>query len=124
MDPLIVKVYSQGGGDLPYFVGKQYGTGWLTTIGKYAFPILKRLFHIASNTAEDVLVKERPVMSSLKEHAIKEVKDTVKRGLGRKVSINRRGLKRAASKTTPPLFAFQKRKKSRRGGRKHQRRRR
>ena len=76
---------------------------WLSTIGKYAFPILKRLFHVATNTAEDVLTKDRPVLSSLKEHAIKEVKDTVKRGLGkRKASINRSFLKR--SMTTPPLF--------------------
>ena len=106
MDPLVVKVYSQGGGDLPYFAGKQYGTGWLSTIGKYAFPILKRLFNVASNTAEDVLVKEKPILSSLKEHAIKEVKDTVKRGLGRKRTraINSSSL-RKRSASIPPFFA-------------------
>ena len=112
MDPQIVKVYSQIGGDLPYFIGKQYGAGWLSSIGKYAFPIIKRLINVASNTAEDVLVKDRPVLSALKEHAIKEVKDTVKRGLGRrrrrKVSINR-GRKRMTS--TPPLFASKRKKK-------------
>lgn len=102
MDPLIIKTYSQVGGELPFFVGKQYGTGWLSTIGKYAFPILKRLFHVATNTAEDVFIKDKPILSSLKDHAISEVKDTLKRGLGKKIP----NIKKRKRKTSiPPMFA-------------------
>ena len=32
---------SQYGGALPYFVGKQYGNGWLRTVARIAFPIIK-----------------------------------------------------------------------------------
>lgn len=113
MEPLLIKTYSQVGGDLPYFVGKQYGTGWLSTIAKYAFPILKRLFNVATHTAQDVLVNEKPVLPSLKEHAISEVKDTIKRGLGKKITR-----KRGRSMSVPPIFAspsnIKKRKRKRR----------
>ena len=31
----IAEIYSspQNGGELPYFIGKQYGSGWLKTLG-------------------------------------------------------------------------------------------
>lgn len=68
----IASLYSrpQNGGELPYFVGKQYGSGWLKTLGRFAFPILKRLGRMALGTASDVLVKSQPLLPSLKERAI------------------------------------------------------
>ena len=40
MDNSIVEAYSrQDGGDLPYLVGKQYGSGWLRTIARIAFQL-------------------------------------------------------------------------------------
>ena len=60
----------QNGGELPYFVGKQYGSGWLKTLGRLAFPIIKRLGRMALGTASDVLVRSKPLLSSLKERAI------------------------------------------------------
>lgn len=71
-NPDIISLYSQGhqGGELPYFVGKQYGSGWLRTIGRFAFPILKRLGLAAVGTAQDVLMKNKPLLPSLKSHAI------------------------------------------------------
>jgi len=66
---------NQLGGDLPFFVGKQYGSGWLSTLAKVAFPILKRLVgaasHVASNVAQDVIYNERPIGEAVKEHALK-----------------------------------------------------
>jgi hypothetical protein len=66
----IIKLYSrsQQGGELPYFVGKQYGSGWLRTIGRFAFPILRKLGIIAAKTARDVLEDRKPVFESLKRH--------------------------------------------------------
>ena len=45
MEAHLADFYSkpQLGGDLPYFVGKQYGGGWLKTIGRFAFPIIKKI---------------------------------------------------------------------------------
>jgi hypothetical protein len=66
---------NQLGGDLPFFVGKQYGSGWLSTLAKVAFPILKRLAGVAtgvaSNIAHDVIYNERPIGEAVKEHALK-----------------------------------------------------
>ena len=74
VDPLIVQAYSQSGGDLPYFVGAyQNGTGWLRTLGRFAFPILKRVLNVAQNTAKDVLFHGKPVLSSLGSNALAEV---------------------------------------------------
>ena len=69
MDRQIAHVYSQSGGDLPYFVGKQYGSGWLRTLGRMAFPILKSLGSVAANTAADVLLDEKPLKESLISNA-------------------------------------------------------
>ena len=75
MEASIVQAYSQGGGggDLPYFVGKQYGSGWLRTIGRFAFPLIKRAMKVFGNTAEDVLVNEKPVLTSLRDNALNEL---------------------------------------------------
>ena len=66
----IATLYSknQQGGELTFFVGKQYATGWLRTIARMAFPILKRLGIIAANTASDVIMKDQKVLPSLKQN--------------------------------------------------------
>ena len=71
-DAEIVSIYSrpQEGGALQYFVGKQYGTGWLRTLGRIAFPILKRFGIVAAKTAQDVLYNDQKVLPSLKRNAL------------------------------------------------------
>ena len=66
----IATLYSknQQGGELPFFAGKQYGSGWLRTIARLAFPILKRLGIIAANTASDVIMKDQKILPSLKQN--------------------------------------------------------
>ena len=68
MDKAIINAYLKpmSGGELPYFVGKQYGNGWLRTIGRLAFPILRRIAGVAADTAEDVIVKEKKFLPSFK----------------------------------------------------------
>ena len=94
----------QEGGGLAYFVGKQYGSGWLRTLGRFAFPILKRVFRVAGNVAKNVLDDpEKPVLTSLRDNALNEVVRTV--GETVDSSINR-GKKRGAQTTkTAPFYA-------------------
>ena len=75
----IVSTYSgpQTGGELPYFVGKQYGSGWLQVIGRLAFPILKRIGKLVGKTFNDVVVNKKPFVSSLKDNALEEVNDFI-----------------------------------------------
>jgi hypothetical protein len=83
----IVNMYSRGmqGGELPYFVGKQYGSGWLRTIGRMALPILRKLGLSAAKaatgalaaTATDVLMKKVPLGQSMKTNAIAAAKETL-----------------------------------------------
>jgi hypothetical protein len=75
----IAQLYSQSqqGGELPYFVGKQYGSGWLRTIGRFAIPILKRLGIVAANTAQDVLTKNADILPTLKKHTFDQVSDFI-----------------------------------------------
>ena len=87
MDKVITQVYSgQIGGDLPFFVGKQYGSGWLHTLAKFAFPILKRIFGVASNTAEDVIMKEKKFLQSLGKNTVDEIQNFM---TGKAMPINR-----------------------------------
>jgi hypothetical protein len=75
----IISLYSQGqqGGELPYFVGKQYGSGWLRTLARLAFPILQRFGKVAVNTARDVFTKNKSVLPTIKEHALDAVKNVL-----------------------------------------------
>lgn len=77
----IVEAYSspQVGGDLPFFVGKQYGRGWLRTIARMAFPILRRIGRVAVKTAQDVIEDEKEVMPSLVANTVRELTTTGKR---------------------------------------------
>ena len=76
-NPDIIKLYStsQAGGELPYFVGKQFGTGWLQTIGRFALPILRRIGAIGMKTAHDVINNKANILPSLKTNAMTELKD-------------------------------------------------
>lgn len=100
----ITSLYSQGGGDLPFFVGKQYGGGWLRTLARFAFPILKRVLGVATNTAEDVIVNRRKFGQALRDNSMKEVRSYMSgRGMKRRrqrrdLSINKR-VKRDYSNT-------------------------
>ena len=85
-DADITKLYSgpiQGGGDLPYFVGKQYGNGWLRTLGRFAFPILRRIVGAALNTGQDVIDGRKNWKQSIRDNAMAEVAGYMK-GRGRK----------------------------------------
>lgn len=78
-NPDIISFYSnsQSGGELPYFVGKQYGTGWLKTIGRFALPILRRIGNFGMKTANDVLNNNSKILPALKSNAISEIKDSL-----------------------------------------------
>ena len=105
MDEVITQVYSgQSGGDLPFFVGKQYGSGWLRTLAKFAFPILKRIFGVASKTAEDVIMKDESFLPSLGKNTLSEVQNVM---TGRAMPINvvkKPQLKRKKLDTTGTIF--------------------
>lgn len=78
-NPDIINFYSnqQNGGELPYFVGKQYGTGWLKTIGRFALPILRRIGIFGMKTANDVINNNAQFLPALKSNAISEIKETL-----------------------------------------------
>jgi hypothetical protein len=110
----IINMYSRGqqGGELPYFVGKQYGSGWLRTIGRIALPILRKLGLSAAKaatgalaaTATDVLMKKVPLRQSLKTNAIAAAKQTLpairEEALGLMAKIDNRKRKRGKSHKT------------------------
>ena len=79
MDQTLIQQYSKPmmGGELPYFIGNQYGNGWLRTIGRIALPIVKRLAGVAFNTANDVINKEKPILPTLKSNALAEVNNLI-----------------------------------------------
>ena len=71
MDASIQEAYSQEGGNLPFFVGKQqHGSGWLRTLARFAFPLLKGAAKVASNTAEDVIYENKGILPSLQKNVI------------------------------------------------------
>ena len=78
MSSEIIEAYSdtganQIGGDLPYFVGKQYGSGWLGTLARVAFPIVKKLAGVAGNVAQDVIYRNKPVGEAIRDRAVEQV---------------------------------------------------
>lgn len=78
-NPDIINFYSnqQNGGELPYFVGKQYGTGWLKTIGRFALPILRRIGIFGMKTANDVINNNAQFLPALKSNALSEIKESL-----------------------------------------------
>jgi len=76
-DPIAYAYSGQdGAGSLPYFVGRQYGGGWLRTLARLAFPILKKAVgfagNVASNVGEDLLENRKSFKESLKDNALNE----------------------------------------------------
>ena len=104
----IIKSYdgssdNQGGGELAYFTGRQYGSGWLRTLGRIAFPILKKVARVAGNVAHDALERpDKPILSSIRDNAIKEVASSINTTRKRKVA------------PTPPLTFYNNNNKKRR----------
>ena len=90
---------NQYGGDLPYFVGKQYGSGWLRTLAKVAFPIVKRVVGTAGKVAKDVIVKEKPLGQSIRKRAIEAV--------GKVISSNNNNNNTPINNTNYPLYEKQ-----------------
>ena len=94
----IINLYSrpQHGGDLPYFVGRQYGGNWKQTLGRFALslgrrfgvPLAKTLGSAALKTTSDVLFNKQPIkeaikqnmagtVSDIKKHAADTIKETI-----------------------------------------------
>ncbi len=102
IDKLILQEYSgqNGYGSLPYFVGQQYGTGWLRNIARMAFPFLKRALgvvgNIAVNTAGDLIHDEnKSVGQTLLDNAVNETRNAFNRNNNSASASHRgRGLKR------------------------------
>lgn len=92
----LINLYSQEqqGGELPYFVGKQYGSGWLRTLARLAFPIISKFGTAASNTAKDILFKGQSILPTIKKHGMAAL-TSVMPGLFKKA-----GDKRQASTST------------------------
>lgn len=93
MDAIAVEYSKQsGGGTLPYFQGKQHGSGWVRSIGRFAFPIVKSVLglagNVAANTAQDLLENKKDLKTSLKDNALNEARRLIKRKLGSSSSIN------------------------------------
>ena len=94
----IVHLYSrpQMGGELPYFVGRQYGGNWKQTLGRFALslgrrfgiPLAKTLGSAALKTTSDVLWNKQLIkealqqnmagtLTDIKKHAADTIKETI-----------------------------------------------
>ncbi len=113
MNKIITSIYSgdsQGGGDLPYFVGKQYGSGWLRSVARFAFPLFKKVLKsagsVALNTAGDLLKGDdnKAFGETLRKNALKELKSATTN------SINR-GYKRKRQQSSQGTIFSKKRKR-------------
>jgi hypothetical protein len=106
-DPIAYTYSGQdGGASLPYFIGRQSGTGWLRNLARIAFPILKKVVgvagNIASNTAEDLIENKKSFTESLKDNALNEAQRVLKGG-----GSGGGGYKRTSSK---PINSLRNRK--------------
>jgi len=86
IDHLILQEYSgqTGYGSLPYFVGNQYGNGWLRNIARFAFPFLKKALgfvgNVAVNTAGDLINDEsKSFGTTLRDNTVSAAKQVMKR---------------------------------------------
>ena len=96
---------NQDEGDLAYFTGNQYGSGWLRTLGRFAFPMLKKVVRVAGNVAQDALDNpEKPILNSIRDNAINEVAKTV----GSSINTTR---KRKLNSTSAPYYNKQRRRR-------------
>ena len=95
----------QDGGDLAYFQGKQYGSGWLRTLGRFAFPILKRVVRVAGNVAQDAINNpEKPILSSIRDNALGEVAQAVGQAAGSSINRARKRRSNSSSLITAPAL--------------------
>jgi hypothetical protein len=110
IDKLILQEYSgqNGYGSLPYFAGKQYGSGWLRNVARMAFPFLRKALgvvgNIAVNTAGDLITDEnKTIGQTLLDHTVNETRNAFNRNASTSSSTaaaaaaRGRGLKRLAS---------------------------
>ena len=73
IDPDIVKFYSSGG-VLPFYTGySQYGNGWIRTLKRIAFPLIKNVLGVAKHTARDVLENDKQFLPSLASNTIDRI---------------------------------------------------
>lgn len=106
----IVEFYSQPqlGGGFPVFQGsrRQIGGSFLSSLARFALPILKflgkKVVGVASNVASDVIDKKISLRESIPKRAKEGVMDTLRqvqagRGRKRKGSIQNYGLKKRRS---------------------------
>ena len=115
MDKDIVDFYSQDGGDLPFFVGKQYGSGWLRTLARFAFPVVKRIAkhagNVIANTTEDLIEGKKSFGESLRTNATNELGSAVT-SLGRGMPINSPAKRKTPTiNTNDTIFAKKKRRR-------------
>ncbi len=98
MRDVIADYYSsdQSGSALPYFAGNQYGSGWLRSLARFAFPMLKTVGrmagNVAINTAGDLLENGKSLGESLRDNTLKEISRSGHRAKKRSAgpsSINR-----------------------------------
>lgn len=106
-DPVAYAYSGQSGdGSLPYFVGKQYGAGWLRSLARIAFPILKKVVgfagNVAANTAEDMIEQRKSFKDSLRDNTLNAAQQVLSgKGKRRKrMSINIPSDKRIKTKDT------------------------
>lgn len=90
-DPIALAYSGQyGGASLPFYVGKQYGMGWLRTLARFVFPVAKRALgmvgNVAANTAEDLINQRKSFKESIKDNAIAEATNLLASGVKRKKS--------------------------------------
>ena len=79
IDPDVVEFYSSGG-VLPFYTGySQFGNGWLQTLKRIAFPLIKGFLGVAKNTAKDVLQDDKKFLPSLTSNAIDKIININKR---------------------------------------------
>ena len=115
MDKDIVDFYSQDGGDLPFFVGKQYGSGWLRTLARFAFPVVKRIAkhagNVIANTTEDVIEGNKSFGESLRANAVNELGSAVT-SMGKGLPINSPTKRKTSTiNTNDTIFAKKRRKR-------------
>ena len=71
----------RGAGSLPYFVGNQYGSGWLRTLARIAFPLLQTVVgaagNVAARTAKDLIDEKKTFKDSLRDNALGEVSNLI-----------------------------------------------
>lgn len=105
VDPIALAYSGQyGGATLPFYMGKQYGMGWLRTLARFVFPIAKRALgiagNVAANTAQDVIQERKGFKQSLRDNTMTEAS-----------RLLASGVKRAATQQSPSINRYKKIKK-------------